>query len=65
MYKINNKIWTEGWCIKKFDEAFQDKIPTGFEMLINNFSAGILGGILAILAYAIHTERCSLWSVCP
>ena len=42
-----------GWCIKKFDEAFQDKIPTGFEMLINNFSAGILGGILAILAYAI------------
>ena len=42
-----------GWCIKKFDEAFQDKIPTGFEMLINNFFAGILGGILAILAYAI------------
>lgn len=42
-----------GWCIKKFDETFQDKIPTGFEMLINNFSAGILGGILALLAYAI------------
>ena len=42
-----------GWCIKKFDDVFQDKIPTGFEMLINNFSAGILGGILAILAYAI------------
>lgn len=42
-----------GWCIKKFDDVFQDKIPTGFEMLINNFSAGILGGILALLAYAI------------
>lgn len=39
-----------GYVIKKFDEAFQDKIPTGFEMLVNNFSAGIIGGILAILA---------------
>lgn len=42
-----------GWVIKKFDDAFQDKIPTGFEMLINNFSAGIIGAILALLAYAI------------
>lgn len=42
-----------GWIIKKFDDMFQDKIPTGFEMLVNNFSAGILGGILAILAYAV------------
>lgn len=38
-----------GWCIKKFDQLFEDKIPAGFEMLINNFSAGILGMILAIL----------------
>lgn len=42
-----------GWVIKKFDDAFQDKIPTGFEMLINNFSAGIIGAIMALLAYAI------------
>lgn len=42
-----------GWCIKKFDSLIQDKIPTGFEMLINNFSAGILGAILALLAYVI------------
>ena len=40
-----------GWCMKKIDGAFQDKIPGGFEMLYNNFSAGILGMILAILGY--------------
>lgn len=40
-----------GWCIKKFDQAIEDSIPNGFEMLVNNFSAGILGGILAILAF--------------
>lgn len=39
-----------GYLIKKFDENFQDKIPVGFEMLVNNFSAGIIGGALAILA---------------
>jgi PTS system mannitol-specific IIC component len=40
-----------GWCIKKFDEAVSDKIPAGFEMLINNFSAGIIGGILSVICY--------------
>ncbi|GMO35003.1 MAG: hypothetical protein Ta2F_11110 [Termitinemataceae bacterium] len=40
-----------GWCIKKFDELIEGRIPAGFEMLVNNFSAGILGGILAILCY--------------
>jgi PTS system mannitol-specific IIC component len=40
-----------GYVIKKFDEAIGDSIPTGFEMLINNFSAGIIGAILAVLAY--------------
>ena len=40
-----------GYCIKKFDQAIEDSIPNGFEMLVNNFSAGILGGLLAILAY--------------
>lgn len=42
-----------GWCIKKFDDAFQESIPAGFEMLVNNFSAGILGAILAVLAYMV------------
>ena len=38
--------------MKKFDDAVEGKIPTGFEMLVNNFSAGILGLILALLAYS-------------
>lgn len=40
-----------GWCIKKFDEAFQTKIKTGFEMLVNNFSSGLIGFALAIIGY--------------
>jgi mannitol PTS system EIICBA or EIICB component len=39
------------YVIKKFDGAIEGKIRAGFEMLVNNFSAGILGGILAILAF--------------
>lgn len=39
------------WCIKKFDKKFQEKIRPGFEMLLNNFSAGIIGFILIILAF--------------
>ncbi len=40
-----------GYCIKKFDAAVDGKIKSGFEMLVNNFSAGIIGMILAILAF--------------
>lgn len=42
-----------GWCIKKFDKAVEGKIPAGFEMLVNNFSIGILGLILAIIGYYV------------
>lgn len=42
-----------GWCMKKFDDLFQDKIKSGFEMIYNNFSAGIMGMLLAILAQAV------------
>lgn len=38
-----------GYLIKKFDEAFEERIPSGFEMLVNNFSIGIAGVILAII----------------
>lgn len=38
-----------GWCIKKVDELLDGHIPNGFEMLVTNFSAGILGAILAIV----------------
>ncbi len=42
-----------GWAIKKIDEMLEDKIPVGFEMLINNFSAGILAMALIMLAYVV------------
>jgi len=41
-----------GWLIKKVDSALEGKIPAGFEMLVNNFSAGIIGMILSLLAYS-------------
>ncbi len=41
------------FLIKKLDELITPKIPTGFEMLVNNFSAGILGMILAIISLFI------------
>ena len=38
-----------GWLIKKWDDAVRPKIKPGFEMLVDNFSAGIIGMILAII----------------
>ena len=42
-----------GFCIKKFDEAMEGRMPAGFEMLINNFSASIIGMLLAMLGYVV------------
>lgn len=42
-----------GWVIKKFDSLIEGKIRPGFEMLVNNFSSGILGGLLAIISYLL------------
>ena len=39
-----------GYCIKKFDEAVEGRVAAGFEMLVANFSAGIIGMLLALLA---------------
>lgn len=41
------------WVIKKFDKAIAGHIPAGFEMLVNNFSLGILGALLALLAMTV------------
>lgn len=38
-----------GYLIMKFDELVHGKIRQGFEMLVNNFSAGIIGGALALV----------------
>lgn len=40
-----------GWAIKRFDRWVDGKIKSGFEMLVNNFSAGIIGMLLAMLAF--------------
>ena len=42
-----------GWIIKKFDKFMENRMPAGFEMLINNFSVGILGMLVAILGYYV------------
>ncbi|MGG1314651.1 PTS mannitol transporter subunit IICB [Cohnella laeviribosi] len=41
------------WILKQFDKAVEGKIRSGFEMLVNNFSAGIIGGLLAIGAFKV------------
>jgi len=42
-----------GWVIKKFDQAIEGKVKAGFEMLVNNFSAGIIAGALTLLSFKI------------
>ena len=39
------------WCMKHVDKLWEGKIKPGFEMLVNNFSAGILAGGLAVIGY--------------
>jgi PTS system mannitol-specific IIC component len=39
-----------GWAIKKIDDTWGEKIPVGFEMLFNTFSAGILAVVLILIA---------------
>lgn len=40
-----------GWTMKKIDMLWEGKIRPGFEMLVNNFSAGIWGALLAMLGF--------------
>lgn len=40
-----------GWVIKMFDRFMGDKTPAGFEMLIDNFSVGLIGMFLSMLGY--------------
>lgn len=42
-----------GYLIKIVDKALEKRIPAGFEMVINNFSLGILGMLLCLLAYEV------------
>ena len=42
-----------GWSMKKVDAIWDGKIKPGFEMLVNNFSAGIWGMLLAIFGFFV------------
>jgi len=42
-----------GWSMKRIDAIWDGKIKPGFEMLVNNFAAGIWGGILATFGFFI------------
>ncbi len=42
-----------GWVIVQIDKTIEHKIPSGFEMVVNNFSLGIFGMIMCLFAYAI------------
>lgn len=42
-----------GWVMKKVDTFLDGKIPSGFEMLVNNFSIGIVGLVLAVFSFYV------------
>ncbi len=42
---------TAAWIMKKIDGLWEGKIKPGFEMLIDNFSAGIVGAAMALVAF--------------
>ncbi len=42
-----------GWVIRKTDEMIEKRVSAGFRMLAANFSAGILGMLLALSAFVL------------
>ncbi len=42
-----------GWCVKRFDKLVEGKIGAGFEMLVDNFSLGIIAMLLSIAGYLV------------
>ncbi|GAA4053029.1 PTS mannitol transporter subunit IICBA [Arthrobacter methylotrophus] len=41
------------WIMKKLDKVWEGRVKPGFEMLIDNFSAGIVGAALAIFGMLV------------
>lgn len=39
------------WCIKKVDKFFEGKIKPGLEMMVNNFSLGLIGALLMVIGF--------------
>lgn len=42
-----------GWLLKKLQDAYDGHVPQGFEMLVNNFSAGFLALGLSLISYVL------------
>lgn len=42
-----------GFIMKKIDAALDGKIKSGFEMLVNNFTLAIIGGVLCCVSYKL------------
>ncbi|WED54892.1 PTS mannitol transporter subunit IICBA [Exiguobacterium profundum] len=42
-----------GYVIRQVDRALEGKVKAGFEMLVNNFSVGIIGGLLMLGGFEI------------
>ncbi len=41
------------WVVVKVDKIIQPRIPSGFEMVVNNFSLGIVGMLLCLFAFEV------------
>lgn len=41
------------WCVKQFDKLIDGKIPAGFEMVVNNFSLGLIAMVLCLCSCAM------------
>lgn len=39
------------WCIKKVDKFFDEKVKPGLEMMVNNFSLGLIGALLMVIGF--------------
>jgi PTS system mannitol-specific IIC component len=42
-----------GWTMKRLDRLWADRVRPGFEMLVDNFSAGLWGGVLAVFGFFV------------
>lgn len=40
-----------GWIMKKTDRYLENRVPAGFEMIVNNFSIGIIGFIMMVISF--------------
>lgn len=51
-----------GWTMKRLDALWDGRIRPGFEMLVNNFSAGIWGAIIATFGFFVMSPVVTFFS---